>query len=35
MWRQAIAGNLRTFAAEHKERVKIKELDNYIDNNIH
>ena len=31
MWRQAIAGSLRRFTAEHKERVKIKELDNYID----
>ncbi len=31
MWKQAIAGTLRRFAADHKERVKIKELDNYMD----
>ena len=31
MWKQAIAGSLRRFAADHKDRVKIKELDNYID----
>ena len=31
MWKQAIAGSLRRFAADHKDRVKIKELDNYLD----
>ncbi len=31
MWKQAIAGALRIFAADHNERVKIQELDNYMD----
>jgi len=31
MWRQALSGTLRRFATDHKERVHIKELDNYMD----
>ena len=30
MWRQALSGTLKRFAADHKERVHIKELDNYM-----